>query len=392
MKSGTYVDDGATSSKHREVIEQISKELGPLYAKYSFSLKYCIKSYLPNDEGKVIEEILGLTWDVEADTLRPHLDIYLSAKKRGMYIDAKLSAEGILAAIITQRLLLRVVGQCYDLSGRHICPLLIAGRLCYGLICKLKLGWDGACSDQVVQSNARKFLHEVLDVSENLKPMERAWVPVGFNFCRVICPVDGGDSAFAAHGYCRSEAVDCETAVPDTNGICSRLAVARCKVSNLSVPDNKQASLLLGTRVVQHMMEVLPEPPKEKVVISFVLDSQCTALTLNPSLSQKERRRHNVSIRTHRNLGNLSAMNGGLLVELFWAPGTLNPADLSSKTHANLAKVLNSSFYRNGHESYSSQFPPVEAKLFATVEAGVFKFRGLTSLSEHTSHCHMCSS
>ena len=92
------------------------------------------------------------------------------------------------------------------------------------------------------------------------------------------------------------------------------------------------------------MMEVLPEPPKEKVVISFVLDSQCTALTLNPSLSQKERRRHNVSIRTHRNLGNLSAMNGGLLVELYWAPGTLNPADLSSKTHANLAKVLNSSF------------------------------------------------
>merc|ERR1712215_154082 len=109
-------------------------------------------------------------------------------------------------------------------------------------------------------------------------------------------------------------------------------------------------------------------------------------------LSQKERRRHNFCIRTHRNLGNLSAMFDGILIELFWAPGTLKPADLSSKTHANLAAVLNSSFYRSGHKSYSSHFPPEEAILFATVHAGVFKFRGLTSLGDHTSHCNYCSS
>merc|ERR1712030_89349 len=75
-----------------------------------------------------------------------------------------------------------------------------------------------------------------------------------------------------------------------------------------------------------------------------------------------------------------------------WAPGPLNPADLSSKTHANLAAVVNSSFYRHGHSSYSGQFPPEEAILFATVKGGVFKFRGLTSLGEHSSHCNFCSS
>merc|ERR1712208_69078 len=102
-----------------------------------------------------------------------------------------------------------------------------------GLICRLKLGWDGTCSDQVVESLARKFLHEVLDVTENLKPMPRAWVPVGYSFSKVICPVDGGDSAFAAHGYVRSQAVaeNCEPAVPDSDRICSRLAVASCKIS-----------------------------------------------------------------------------------------------------------------------------------------------------------------
>ena len=84
-------------------------------------------------------------------------------------------------------------------------------------------------------------------------------------------------------------------------------------------------------------------------------------------------------------------MFGGILIELYWAPGSLNPADLSSKVHANLAKVLNSSFYRAGHSFYSAEFSPPEAILFATVHSGVFKFRGLQSLSNHTSSCNCCS-
>ena len=55
----------------------------------------------------------------------------------------------------------------------------------------------------------------------------------------------------------------------------SRLAVARCKASNLSVPDNEQASLLLGTRVVEHMLNVIPEAPKREVKVNFLVDSQC---------------------------------------------------------------------------------------------------------------------
>ena len=227
---------------------------------------------------------------------------------------------------------MRVVGQCYDLSGRHICPVLMAGRLMYGCICKLKLGWDGACTDQLVETNSRKFLSEVLEVCNTLNPVERAWVPIGFEFEQIICPIDGGEQGFAAHGYVRSQAVAAREAAADSDSdsYCSRLAVARCKVSNLSVPDNEQASMLLGTRVVEHMLEVIPEPPKREIQVNFVLDSQCTALSLNPSLSQKERRRHNVSIRTHRNLGNISAMNKQTLINLYWAPGPMNPADLSS--------------------------------------------------------------
>merc|ERR1711867_351337 len=102
--------------------------------------------------------------------------------------------------------------------------------------------------------------------------------------------------------------------------------------------------LLLGTRVTQHMLEVLPEDPVTKPSVAFILDSQCTCLTLNPALTQKERRRYNISVCTNRNLLNLSALFTGINVELYWAPDSENPADLSSKVRNNLSKILNSSY------------------------------------------------
>ena len=140
------------------------------------------------------------------------------------------------------------------------------------------------------------------------------------------------------------------------------------------------------------MLTLLPEAPKRDVGVSFLCESQCTALALNPSLSQKERRRHNVCIRISRTLANISAMNGRTLIKLYWLPGSRNPADLSSKTHNNLAKVVNGSYYRHGHASYSNNFPCEQSILFATMMGGTYKFRGLSSLANHTSHCYYCCS
>ena len=76
----------------------------------------------------------------------------------------------------------------------------LSSAYCGSFTLWLDLQVEAGVGDQVVESNSRKFLHEVLDACENLKPMERAWVPVGFDFCQVICPIDRGDSAFVAHG------------------------------------------------------------------------------------------------------------------------------------------------------------------------------------------------
>ena len=151
------------------------------------------------------------------------MTIYLSSKKRGLYTDSELSTEAIQAVTITQRTMLRVAGQCYDLSGRSICPVLMAARLIYGSISKLKLGWDGECLDKTTASNSKKFLNELLQVCKTLEPVPRVWVPMGNEFEEVNCPVDGGEQGFSAHGYVRSENAN-------HGSYCSRLGVARCKV------------------------------------------------------------------------------------------------------------------------------------------------------------------
>ena len=87
----------------------------------------------------------------------------------------------------------------------------------------------------------------------------------------------------------------------------------------------------------------------------------------------------------------MSTLFDGILVEVYWSPGSHNAADLSSKYHNNLCKVLNSDFYRSGHASYSGDFPAPESILVATIHSGVLKYRGLSNLTNHTSICNHCS-
>ena len=62
LRDTTYVDDGASSSQDMATVELIAEELGPLYQKYSFKLKHCLKNYA-GCKGKTTddthEEILG---------------------------------------------------------------------------------------------------------------------------------------------------------------------------------------------------------------------------------------------------------------------------------------------------------------------------------------------
>ena len=76
-----------------------------------------------------LENILGLSWDFTDDTIRPHLEVFLSKKKRGIHLDEPISIENIAEAILTARIVLRVASSIYDLSGRILEPLIIKSKL-----------------------------------------------------------------------------------------------------------------------------------------------------------------------------------------------------------------------------------------------------------------------
>ena len=106
LQESVYVDDGGESSNSIEKLEQISGELRPVLDEYGWKLKHILKSYAKSEGvtmSESLENILGLAWDFEDDTIRPHLEVFLSKKKRGIHLDEPISvdlAERVLGDIV----------------------------------------------------------------------------------------------------------------------------------------------------------------------------------------------------------------------------------------------------------------------------------------------------
>ena len=128
-------------------------------------------------------------------------------------------------------------------------------------------------------------------------------------------------------------------------------------------------------------------------LVSYLTDSTCNCYSLNPELKIKpdQRRRFNLLVRWNRGIRQLAGNNN--IDQLFiWTPSSQLPADLNSKPHKQLDKVLNSTFWRNRHESYTSEvFPSKESKVYASVTGGVFQYYGLPNTATHLSQCYCCS-
>ena len=89
------------------------------------------------------------------------------------------------------------------------------------------------------------------------------------------------------------------------------------------------------------------------------------------------RRRYNLLVRWNRGIRQL-ASNSKIDQLFIWTPGCQLPADLNSKPTKHLEKVLNSDFWRRGHQSYVSEvFPSPESKVYASVVGGTFQYYGL---------------
>ena len=392
IRNSMYVDDGAQSSNSVEKLEKICREIPGMFEKYSFKVKHIIKSYQQKDNielktsTETSENILGLIWDFVNDMLLPNLDVHVCKKKRGKYTDVGLTQEMIGDTAITLRVTLRVLAQLYDLSGRHLSPLQIKGRLLYSEVSKKCPEWDKDISsvDQELTEKVRNFLHEILEVKRTLKPLSRAWVQKGYELINLIMSGDGGDKAYSTAAYARSRNKK------DNSMFDSRICGARCKISKLSVPDNELCAFLLNMRHLECILESLPEVNSE-LIATLITDSKCTAYTVNPLLNIKDRRRKNLTVRIDRKIRRIMAAWPALKMIFVWSPTSQIPADLNSKAHSNVAEILNSVKWRKGDKSfYGSQFPSSESQIYMTAENSVVKYEGFP-VKQHVADCNLCS-
>ena len=382
-----YVDDGGRSARTIARLEEIISKLVPSMGKYGFTMKHILRSYRANiDSGSTstgsVETVLGLLWDFFNDTLTPNFHVYLCKKRRGEHLDQPLNHEVLQRTTFTMRVVLRAVGCLYDLSGRFLSPVQMKGRSLYSLTAKLTSKWDQDLKevDLSLCAKLEEFLKELIDIQENLKPMERAWVPINHDLRMVICSEDGSIEGYSATLHARSQSsVDGKYE--------SRIGVARCKTSILDVGDNELQSKLLSGKMAEQALKAIPDLP-EDVPFVFLGDSQCTAHTLNPSHLQSDRRRRNLLVKLHRVFRRIHCTYKKNEILFVWCQGTQNPADLNSKTHPGLLKIINGDFWRHGPPAFTAEiFPTSDMKIYARYSEGSFFFDGLAETDIHLTTC-----
>ena len=94
----------------------------------------------------------------------------------------------------------------------------------------------------------------VLEVKQTLRPLKRAWVQEGYVLVNLLFPFDGSATGYSSVTYASSQATD------NANNFQSRIAASRCKIRNLSVPDNELAGSVLPTKMAVNVMDSVPEP------------------------------------------------------------------------------------------------------------------------------------
>ena len=223
--------------------------------------------------------------------------------------------------------------------------------------------------DPSLCTKLEEFFRELIDIQDNLMPMQRAWVPKDCDLKMVICSDDGSIEGYSACMHDRSQST------VDGKYILN-MATDRCKTSVLDVGDNELQAKLLSGKMAEQTLKAIPDLP-ENVPFIFLGDSQCTAHTLNPSHLQSDRRRRNILVKLHRVFRRIHCTYKKNEIFCVLCEGIQNPADLNSKSHPNLLKIINGDCWRHGPPAFTADvFPSSGMKVYARYTGGYFFFDG----------------
>ena len=110
------------------------------------------------------------------------------------------SDSDIEAWVVTKQGLVRLVGQCFQITGSSLDPVLISLKIFYSNCCKIQEEWKKEVDDKDFVEELKQFLTVLKFTYTKLKPWTRCLVPEGYRMRAIHCHT-GGASFTASHIY-----------------------------------------------------------------------------------------------------------------------------------------------------------------------------------------------
>ena len=225
---------------------------------------------------EVEETTLHHTFNSKHDTLRLNLTLNVYPKSRGMSTGPDLDQTDVEKVPITKTVLARLCGQCYQISGAFLDPVLIGFKIFISKSCRLVVGWNDVIT-------FREFLQVIKESYKSLKEWPRMLIPESFWMKRIVCHTDGSLTACSFVFFLVSES--------HISAFCINID-AESRIKDHSVPCNETFGLVRvvmngATFNINHFDD-LASRIKGKLQVSFQIDSSCLGSWLNPSSSIKK--------------------------------------------------------------------------------------------------------
>ena len=367
----TYVDDGATGGDEetaQRMIGEVSTledgslaytgTLSKIFKKGGFNMKMIVRSGETNPKAleKMGGTVLGHKWDPMEDTFSFHPRVFLGKKgKNGTHSGPELLPENLAknnSFSWTKALVLSTVASIFDPSG-IISAYTIKFKLFLREVClEQGLGWDEPLPPALMQK--WRTLVKELVTSPAILVHRCARPPGATGPPYLVIFTDGSSVAYAAVVYVVyklhrtlpgpwSEGYDSQATFA-ASLLLSKARVA--PLAGMTIPRTEMNGLILGTKMGDLALSSMRETPSR---LTFCLDSECTIAAVDSE---------NGLLKPY--LANRRAVVKGKLEDwkishpetefedLQHIAGTLNPADLPTRSNCSAQDVGMDSAWQNG--------------------------------------------
>ncbi len=237
---------------------------------------------------QAVETVFHHSYNFRTDELGINLDFNLNDKVRGVHKGPALDEMDHLNTWpYTKQHIARLLGQCYQLSGIFLDPLLVSFKIFFSQCCKLGQDWKQQIDDVDFLAEFRGFMEVIQPLYKTLLPWPRNVLPAG-NSPRCIHQHSDG-ATYASSYTLHMASAPIGKALGTAGSECWNVDSGSA-IKTHSIPLNEAVGLGMGVEAtaayVHSNAKVLFKDYKEGDILRYIcgIDSACLGSTLNPNL------------------------------------------------------------------------------------------------------------